>query len=74
MTFGADQDMDDLQRLIASRRAHRNHVAKLFKRWEELLEKNECGPADMAALDSIIETLQRKNEVLGALDENIKYC
>ena len=50
--------MDDLQRLTASKRAHRSHVSKLFKRSEELS-------------DSIIETLQRKNEVLGALDENI---
>ena len=64
--------MEDLQRLRARRRTHRSPVSKLFKRSEELLDKNQFGPADKAAIDGIIETLQRKNEVLAALEENIQ--
>ncbi len=65
--------MEDLQRLIASRRGHKAHLTKILKKITELKETDEDQNKQDAIviLGSYLEQLERKAKVLSELDDKI---
>ena len=68
--FGAVTRMEELQRLQASRRGHRAHLRKLIKKAEEIVERRaNIDEFLIAAAKSTTDQLQRKRDMLRALNE-----
>lgn len=65
--------MEEQQRLIASRRAHRAHLTKVLKKITELkeVEDDQNEQHAIVTLGSYLEQLQRKGQVLSELDNKI---
>ncbi|CAB4008040.1 Hypothetical predicted protein [Paramuricea clavata] len=65
--------MEEQQRLIASRRAHRAHLTKVLKKITELkeVEDDQNEQHAIVTLGSYLEQLQRKGHVLSELDNKI---
>ena len=71
--YGAVTRMEDLQRLIASRRGHKAHLTKILKKITELKETDEDQNKQDAIviLGSYLEQLERKAKVLSEPDDKI---
>ena len=64
--------MEELQRLQASRRGHRGHLTKLFKRSEDILAKqNSITELDLASANTTLDNLKKKGKKLRELDGEI---
>ena len=70
--IGAVTRMEELQRLQASRRGHRGHLTKLFKKAEDILAKqNSITELDLASASTTLDNLKKKGEKLRELDGEI---
>ena len=64
--------MEELQRFEASRRGHRAHLKKLIKKAEEIVERRaNIDEFLIAAAKSTTDQLQRKRDMLRALNKKI---
>ena len=66
--------MEDVQRLIRSRRGYRTHLKQLFRNAEEIIERcdnDSPETEDSARLAELIEQLERKRTILTDLDRQI---
>ena len=69
--------MEDVKRLIRSRRGYRTHLKQLFCDAEEIIERcDNDSPEieDSARLAELIEQLERKRTILTDLDRKITCC
>ena len=72
VTVGAVTRMEELQRLQASRRGHRGHLTKLFRKSEDILAKqNSITELDLASANTTLDNLKKKGEKLRELDREI---
>ena len=70
--IGAMTRMEELQWLQASRRGHRGHLMKLFKKAEDILAKqNSITELDLASASTTLDNLKKKGEKLRELDGDI---
>ena len=64
--------MEELQRLQASRRGHRGHLTKLFRKSEDILVKqNSITELNLASANTTLDNLKKKGEKLRELDGEI---
>ena len=66
--------MEDVQRLIRSRRGYRSHLERLFRTAGEIIERcdnDSPETEDSAKLAKLIEQLERKKTILIDLDRQI---
>ena len=57
--------MKELQRLQASRRGHRGHLTKLFKKSQEIIEQQTAmNELTRALAETTVEQLGRKRDIL----------